>query len=155
MGLKATTPAFSRYLFSYVYKSITPASHQQLRHCSHNQQLHTYSHLQTNFTDTTINKTRHKLISNWLTIPACFTLFTLNISSNREEELGRPTDYPDRLHDFSFTIPRYYKDAYVNSFFSRTTRLWNPWPPECFPLTYDLNGFKLRANSHHLYLDSL
>ena len=30
---------------------------------------------------------------------------------------GRSTRYSDRLHDFSVTIPRYYKDAYVNSFF--------------------------------------
>ena len=29
----------------------------------------------------------------------------------------RSTPYPDRLHDFSVTIPRCYKDVYVNSFF--------------------------------------
>ena len=28
-----------------------------------------------------------------------------------------------RLHDFSVTIPRFYKDVYVNSFFPRTARL--------------------------------
>ena len=38
---------------------------------------------------------------------------------------GRSTRYSDRLHDFSVTIPRYYKDVYVNSFFPRTARLWN------------------------------
>ena len=32
--------------------------------------------------------------------------------------------YFDRLHDFSVTIPRCYKDVYVNSFFPGTTRLW-------------------------------
>ena len=51
---------------------------------------------------------------------------------------GRPTCYSDRLHDFSVTIPRCYKDAYVNSFFPRTAGLWNSLPIECFPLTYNL-----------------
>ena len=55
---------------------------------------------------------------------------------------GRSTHYSDRLHDFSVTIPRCYKDVYVNSFFPRTARLWNSLPIECFPLTYDLSGFK-------------
>ena len=36
---------------------------------------------------------------------------------------GRSTRYPNRLHDFSVTIPRCYKGVYVNSFFPRTTRL--------------------------------
>ena len=36
---------------------------------------------------------------------------------------GRSTRYSDRLHDFSVTIPRCYKDVYVNSFFPRTSRL--------------------------------
>ena len=56
---------------------------------------------------------------------------------------GRSTRYSDRLHDFSVTIPRCYKDVYVNSFFPRTARLWNSLPIECFPLIYDLSGFKL------------
>ena len=43
---------------------------------------------------------------------------------------GRSTRYSDRLHDFSVTIPRCYKDAYVNSFFPRTARLWNSVPIE-------------------------
>ena len=38
------------------------------------------------------------------------------------------------------------KDVYVNSFFPRTARLWNSLPIECFPLTYDLSGFKCRIN---------
>ena len=59
---------------------------------------------------------------------------------------GRSTRYSDRLHDFSVTIPRYYKDVYVNSFFPRTAKLWNSLPTECFPLTYDLSGFKFRIN---------
>ena len=54
---------------------------------------------------------------------------------------GRSTRYSDRLHAFSVTIPRCYKDVYVNSFFPRTTRLWNYLAIECFLLTYNLNGF--------------
>ena len=60
---------------------------------------------------------------------------------------GRSTRYSDRLHDFSVNIPRFYKDVHVNSFLPRTTRLWNSLPMECFPLTYDLNGFKSNINS--------
>ena len=59
---------------------------------------------------------------------------------------GRSTRYSDRLHDFCGTIPRCYKDVYVNSFFPRTPSLWNSLPIECFPLTYSLNGFKSRIN---------
>ena len=36
---------------------------------------------------------------------------------------GRSTRYSERLHDFSVTIPRCYKDVYVNSFFPRTAKL--------------------------------
>ena len=68
--------------------------------------------------------------------------------------LGRSARYSDRLHDFSVTIPRCYKDVYVNSFFLRTARLWNSLPIECFPLTYDLNGFKSRINRHLLTVGS-
>ena len=49
---------------------------------------------------------------------------------------------------FSVTIPRCYKDVYVNNFFPCTARLWNSLPIECFALTYDLNGFKSRVNRH-------
>ena len=51
---------------------------------------------------------------------------------------GRSTRYSDRLHYFSFTVSRCYKDVYVNSFFPRTVRVWDSLPIECFPLTYDL-----------------
>ena len=47
---------------------------------------------------------------------------------------GRSTHYSDRLHDFSVTIPRRYKDVYVNNFFSHTARLWNSLLIECFPI---------------------
>ena len=62
----------------------------------------------------------------------------------------RSTRYSDRLHDFSVTIPRCCKDVYVNSFFTRAAKLWNSQPIECFPLTYDLSGFKSRINRHLL-----
>ena len=63
---------------------------------------------------------------------------------------GRPTCYFDRLHNFSVTIPRCYEDVYVNSLLPSTARLWNCLPIECFPLTYDLSGFKFRINRHPL-----
>ena len=63
---------------------------------------------------------------------------------------SRSTLYSDRMHDFSVTIPRCYKDVFVNSFFPCTTRLCNSLPIECFPLMYDLNGFKFWINKHLL-----
>ena len=75
---------------------------------------------------------------NWHQVLA--QLFPLHYSR------GRSTRYSDRLHDFSVTIPRYYKHFYVNSFFICTARLWNSLPIECFPLTYDLSGLKSRIN---------
>ena len=63
---------------------------------------------------------------------------------------GRSTHYSDRLYDFSVTIPRCYKDVYVNSFFPRTAWNWHSLPVECFPLTYDLSGFKSRINRYLL-----
>ena len=65
------------------------------------------------------------------------------------------TCYSDRLHDFSVTIPRCYKDVYVNSFFPHAARLWNSLPIECFPLIYDLSNFKSRINRHLLIVGSL
>ena len=67
---------------------------------------------------------------------------------------GRSTRYSEGLHDFSVTIPRCYKDVYVNSFFLCTARIWNSLPIECFPLTYNLNGFKSRINRHLLTVGS-
>ena len=66
----------------------------------------------------------------------------------------RFTHYSDRLHDFSVTIPRCYKDVYVNSFFPGTAQLWNSLPIECFLLIYDLSGFKSRINRHLLTVSS-
>ena len=64
------------------------------------------------------------------------------------------TYYSDRLHDFCVTIPRCYKDVYVNSFFPRTARFLNSLPRECFPLTYDLCGFMFRITRHLLTVGS-
>ena len=63
---------------------------------------------------------------------------------------GRSTHYSDRLHNFSVTIPRCYKDVYVNSFFPHTARLLNSLLIKCFRLTYDLSDFKSRINRHLL-----
>ena len=60
----------------------------------------------------------------------------------------RLSRYSDRLYDFSVTIPRCYKDVYVNSFFPHAARLWNFLPIECFSLTYDLSGFNSKINRH-------
>ena len=67
---------------------------------------------------------------------------------------GRSTHCSDRLHDFSVTLPRCYKDVYVNSFFPCTARLLNFLPIEHFPLTYDVNGFNSRINRHLFYVVS-
>ena len=67
---------------------------------------------------------------------------------------GSSTCYSDRLHDFSVTIPRCYKDIYVNSFFPCTAKLWNSLPIECLSLTYDLIGFKSRINRRLLTVGS-
>ena len=66
----------------------------------------------------------------------------------------RFTRYSAGLHDFSVTIPRCYKDAYVNNFFPRRAGLWHSLPIECFLLTYGLNGFKSRINRHLLSVGS-
>ena len=67
---------------------------------------------------------------------------------------GRSTRYSDRLHDFSVTISRCYRDVYVNSFFPHTARLWNSVLIECFPLNYNLSGCKSRINRHLLIVGS-
>ena len=67
---------------------------------------------------------------------------------------GWSTCHSDRLHDFSVTICRCYKDVYVNSFIPHTARLWNSLPLECFPLTYNVNGLKSRISRHLLIVGS-
>ena len=53
-----------------------------------------------------------------------------------------------------YTIPGCYKDVYINSFFACAGKLWNSFSEECFPLIYDLNGFKSRVNKHLLFVCS-
>ena len=65
---------------------------------------------------------------------------------------GRSIRNANRFHDYSATILRCYKD--VDIFFPCTTKLWNSLPIECFPLTYDLNGFKSRIDKHLLPVSS-
>ena len=69
---------------------------------------------------------------------------------------GRSIRCSDRLHHFSVTIPRCYRDVYVNSFFPRTARLWNSLPIawNSLPLTYDLSGFKSRIKRYLLTVGS-
>ena len=67
---------------------------------------------------------------------------------------GRFTRYSDRLHYYSVTIPRCYKDVYVNSLFPPTAKLLTSLPMECFRLTYDLSGFESKINRHLLTLGS-
>ena len=61
---------------------------------------------------------------------------------------GRSIRSFDRLHEFFVTIPRWYKDVYVNSFFL------NSLPIECYNMTYDINGLKSRINRHLLTVSS-
>ena len=65
---------------------------------------------------------------------------------------GRSIRCSGTLHDYYVTIPRCYKDVYVNCFFPRTAKLWNSLPIEYFPLTYDLSGS--RINRHLLTVGS-
>ena len=67
---------------------------------------------------------------------------------------GRSSCYSNRFHDFSVTIPRCYKDVYVNSFFTCTARPWNFLPIECFCLTYNQDRFKSIINLHLLTVGS-
>ena len=97
---------------------------------------------------------------------ACLSLFYRYYCDRYSSELaqlvplsysqGRSTRYSDRLHDFSVTIPICLKDLYANSFFLRTGRSWYslPQPIDCFPLSYDLNGFTFRINRHILTIGS-
>ena len=84
------------------------------------------------------------LLNPWLWNVASLTLFYWYYFGRCSSELaqlpyswGRSTLCSDRLHDFSVTIPRCYKDVCVNSSFTCAARLWNFLPMECFPLAYD------------------
>ena len=87
---------------------------------------------------------------------ASLSLFYRYYSGRCSLELAQLVPLPfstrssDRLHDFFVTIPRSYKYVYVNSLFPHIARLWKSLPIECFPLTYNLDGFKSRINRHLL-----
>ena len=62
--------------------------------------------------------------------------------------------YSGRLHIYLSPFLDVMRTVYVNSFFPRIGRNWNSLPIECFPLTYDQNGFKSRIYGHLLSLGS-
>ena len=107
---------------------------------------------------------RHQIIDNHCRNVAGLSLFYRYYFGRCSSELAvlvpvpysrrRSTRYPDRLHDFSVTIPRCYKYVYVNSFFLCPARSRNSLPIECFPLTYDINGLKSRIIRHLLTVGS-
>ena len=68
---------------------------------------------------------------------------------------GRCTGCSDRLHDFSVILCRCHNVVFVNSFFPCTAGLSNSLHAECFPVAFDVNGFKSRANRHLLSCSSL
>ena len=72
---------------------------------------------------------RKKSGIKWIASSNLFYRFYFGICSSELAELvpipyspGRSTRYSDKLYDFSVTIPRWYKDVHVNSFFFRTAR---------------------------------
>ena len=83
-----------------------------------------------------------------------YRYYFARFSSELPYSRRKSTHYFDRLHDFSVTIPRCYKDVLVSSFFPRTAGLWNSLHTECFSLTYNLSGLKSRINRHLLTLGS-
>ena len=48
-----------------------------------------------------------------------------------------------------------FKGIYINNFFLHKAELWNSLAIECFPLTYNLSGFKSRTNRHVLTVGAL
>ena len=63
------------------------------------------------------------------------------------------THYSDFMI-FYVTIPRGYKNIYVNSFFRHIARSWSSLPVEWVPLTYDLKEFQSAFNRQFLSLGS-
>ena len=68
---------------------------------------------------------------------------------------GRSTRYSNKLHHSTLTIPIFFEDINVNSFFLRTAGLCNYFPKERFSLIYNLNAFKSRVNRSFLPLSFL
>ena len=60
---------------------------------------------------------------------------------------GRSTRYSDRSYHFSVTIPRCYKDAYVNSFFPRTAKLYQIVQSITYDENTGLKGVKFNSET--------
>lgn len=63
----------------------------------------------------------------------------------------RNTRLSTRSHPFTVSVPLCKKAFYSNSFFPRTSVLWNSLPSYCFPDVYNLNVFKSRVNRFLLF----
>ena len=99
---------------------------------------------------------RHNVGSLSLFYGYCFGRFPCELAQlvTRPYSRRRSTRYSYRLHDFSVTMPRCYKDVHVNSSFPCTARFWHSLPIKWFPLTCDLNGFTSRINIYFLSVGS-
>ena len=89
----------------------------------------------------------------------CFIRYYFGRSSSELAELfplsysrERYSCYFDRLHDFTAIIPKQNDDNCVYSSFLCAAKLWNFFPVECFPLTYDLNSFRSTVTGHLSFL---
>ena len=49
-------------------------------------------------------------------------------------------------HPFQVTLPNRQTLSHKSSFIPRTSQLWNPWPPNTFPESYNLSSFKSNIN---------
>ena len=67
---------------------------------------------------------------------------------------GRSTHYSDIFHDFISPFLDVTRMSMSTVFFSCTARPWHSLLMECFPLTYDLNGFTSIINRHLLIVGS-
>ena len=72
-------------------------------------------------------------------------LFTMVPSLYR---FKRNTRLAARSHQFTVKLARCNRGFYANSFFSRTSRLWNSLPAFCFPDGYNLQRFKCNVNRY-------
>ena len=61
---------------------------------------------------------------------------------------SRATRLSVTSHPYTVEVPKCKKSFYANSFFPRTSILWNSLPIECFPDSYNIQIFKSRVNQH-------